>query len=210
MSEILEAARRFYREEIPRQFNQEFDAIQRAGESEEEARHIYESLCAVNTTIDIRFEGESDETFHLNIEAGHMTPGEKNAHSPLVTLIHDADSFVGFARATGSSVLGFFGGLAGQGDAIRLTAQRMENLSQLSGSLRFELAGEGGFDLTLHFGGDALGTAPQCVMRLSTETYEELRSGRMEAQTAFFDDRVEIEGDLEFAIRFALAALAPD
>ncbi len=210
MSVILEAARRFYREEIPNQFNDELDASRRDAEAADESRRIYESLRSVNTTIDVRLEGEFEETFHLNVEAGRMTPGEKGIHPPLVTLVHDADSFTGFSRASGTSVLGFLGGLAGLGNAIRLTAQRLENLSLLSGALRFELLGEGGFHLTLHFGAEPIAADADCVMRLSMETYADLQSGRLEAQDAFFGEQVEIEGDLEMAVRFALAALAPD
>jgi hypothetical protein len=167
-------------------------------------------LSAVNTTLGVVIRGSDEERIFLNIEQGRMTPAESAKHAPLFTLIHDPDSFEAFVAAAGESILGFLGGLAGLGQELRLTTQRMENLSLLRGALHFELRGEGGFALTAHFGSDPIPATPDCTLIMDREVYQQLREGKLEAQTAFLTGAVEIQGDMQLAIQLALAALAPD
>lgn len=47
------------------------------------------------------------------------------------------------------------------------------------------------------------GAAAQCAYRLDTRTFGQIVSGRMEPQRAFFERRVELEGDLETGLRLA-------
>ena len=45
---------------------------------------------------------------------------------------------------------------------------------------------------------------------LNKEIFEALRSGVLDAQEAFLDERIGVAGDLELAIGVAIAAASPD
>ncbi len=202
----------FYGDRIPAQFNRELESCRARAEGGDDANAAatYRGLLAVNASLIAIVKGESDLVFNLNVDAGVMKPGETASHPPLLTLVHDRDSFEALARASGDSILGFLGGLAGIADEMRLTAQRAENLSQLSGSFRFELTGEGGFVLIAHFGSEPMPEVPDASLRMNAEVYRKLKEGELQAQEAFFSGAIEIEGDMQLAITLALAALAPD
>jgi putative sterol carrier protein len=204
--------RMFYGDRIPAQFNCELESCRARAEAGDDgdADATYRSLLAVNASLIAIVRGEPDLVFNLNVDAGVMKPDETASHPPLLTLVHDRDSFEALARASGDSILGFLGGLAGMADEMRLTAQRVENLSRLSGSFRFELTGEGGFVLVAHFGAEPMSDAPDASLRMDAEVYRRLSEGELQAQEAFFSGAIEIEGDMQLAVTLALAALAPD
>jgi hypothetical protein len=203
--------RDFYLERVPHQWNDCLDAQERAGRGEDgEARRIFEAMRVVNTSLGVIILGDPEEHIHLNVEKGRMSPSQEPSHAPLLTLIHDRDATLAFARTSGDSILGFLGGLAGLDAALRLTSQRVENLSLLRGTLRFELRGEDGFALTAHFGPPPPGGEPDCTLVMDTGTYRALQTGELEAQDAFMGGDVEILGDTELGIQLALAVLAPD
>jgi putative sterol carrier protein len=107
-------------------------------------------------------------------------------------------------------VLGFLGGLAGMQDDMRLTSQRIQNLSLIDGTLLFELTGEHPLALLAHFGSSPIQDEPACTLRIDSTTYAQLRSGELPPQDAFMNGLVEIEGDMQMAMQLALAALSPD
>ena len=55
--------------------------------------------------------------------------------------------------------------MAGLGEEMRLTAQRVRSLRELAGSLIFERTGERGFTLFAHFGLDAPEATPRATMQ---------------------------------------------
>ena len=55
MSESSGAARSFYRETIPKQFNAALHMQEEAGAQDAAARHIFERMRAVNTTISFHY-----------------------------------------------------------------------------------------------------------------------------------------------------------
>jgi len=202
----------FYGERIPAQFNRELESCRvRAEEGDDPAADVtYRGLTAVNASLVAIVRGEPDLVFNLDVDGGVMKLGKTASYPPLITLVHDRSSFEALARASGDSILGFLGGLAGIGDEMRLTAQRVENLAQLSGSFRFELTGEGGFVLSAHFGSEPMPEVPDASLRMDAEVYRRLKEGELQAQEAFFSGAIEIEGDMQLAVTLALAALAPD
>ena len=139
-----------------------------------------------------------------------MTAGDEPSHPPFLTLAHDGATFEVLERESGDSVLGFLGGLAGLDAELKLTAQRMENLSGLEGTLCFELTGEQGFELLAHFGAGPVAVEPKCRLEIAREAYEQLRSGELAPQDAFMSGAIVATGDMQMAMQLALAAMTPD
>lgn len=136
--------------------------------------------------------------------------GGSPAHPPFLTLCHDAATLESLVRESGDSLLGFLGGLAGlQGD-LRLTSQRIENLSDLSGSVRFTLTGENPFSIVAHFGQDPIPEEPTCTIEVDGAIYADMKSGQLPPQEAFMSGKINIDGDMQMAMQLALAAMTPD
>ena len=131
-------------------------------------------------------------------------------HTPFLTLSHDLDSFAVLEHESGESVLGFLGALAGQQEDLKLTPGRIRNLNGIDGILSFQLTGEQPMNLKAQFGKSEAEEEPRCTVRLSRETYQELKTGALAPQGVFLNGLVEIKGDMQMAMQVALAAVAPD
>ncbi len=166
---------------------------------------------AANATIRVDVEGEDGGAFFLNIEAGRMSAGASPAHEPFLWLEQDRRGFERLAREAGDSALALLGALLGSGGTLRLTRARIERLRAVDASVRLEVTGDGGFALRAHFGGrGATGGEPATEIRVDEASYRALRSGALDAQSAFFEHRIEVRGSMEPALRLALAATEPD
>ena len=206
MNEAVTPAR-FYGERIPAQFNRALDQQEARGEA---GRRVYEAMRAVDATIRVDVAGEDGGTFYLNIRAGRMSAEPRAAHAPFLTLIQDRSAFDRLASEAGDSALALLGGLAGMAGELALTRARVESLRAVDGLVRFEVTGEGGFVLATHFGPAPVPAEPKTRIRVDAEAYRDLRSGVLDPQLAFMNERIVVEGDMQAAMQLALAAVSPD
>jgi putative sterol carrier protein len=206
--------RDFYYRRVPAQWNKALEDQQEKGREDDDAARVAKGMAAVDATIRVlvRSEGGGDEELeaHLNVDAGRLTAAEEAAHAPFMTLAHDHAAYEVLERESADSVLGFLGGLAGLEEALKLTAQRMKNLADLAGTLRFELTGDDGFALLVHFGTEPMTEEPRCTLQIAREAYEQLRSGELNPQDAFMGGQIVATGDMQMAMQLALAAMTPD
>ena len=93
---------------------------------------------------------------------------------------------------------------------LKLTTQRLHNLAGLEGTLAFELTGEGGFALLVHFGEGEVASEPRCKIEIAREAYEQLRKGELNPQEAFMNGQIVTSGEMQMAMQLALAAMTPD
>ena len=212
-----DAPRAFYTERVPAQFNRTLAAQEKSAAAGDEAsERLLAGMRTVNATIGVVVQGEREFRHYLNIEDGRMTPGDEALKSPFMTLVHDLHSLATFERASGDSVLGFLGAIAGMPGDMLLTSQRIQNLHGLDGALCFELTGEEGFRITAHFGRDLdrdfdpSSREPGCSISLDAATYDELCGGTLTPQDAFMSGRVRAEGDMQTVMKIALALLSPE
>jgi len=192
----------FYTRRVPAQWNRTLD--------EQEAGRVREAMEAVDATIRVIVRGDATETFHLNVAKGRMSAADDAAQAPFMTLAHDVAAFEVLERESGDSVLGFLGCLAGLQESLKLTSGRMQNLAGLAGTLRFALTGEGGFALLVHFGEGPVADEPKCSLAVERDAYDKLRTGEMNPQDAFMNQKIAVEGDMQMAMQLALAAMTPD
>ena len=93
---------------------------------------------------------------------------------------------------------------------MKLTRKRMLDLEAVDGSIRFEVTGEDGFTMLVHFGPHAMPAQPDAVIRMDEAGYAAMRAGEIDPQTAFLDDTIETEGDLQKIMQVAFAIVTPD
>lgn len=201
----------YYRRRVPDQFNRTLASQRDAARTNPEARRILEEMEAVRTAVVVQVDdGATLHRHTFEIDRGTMTYVESPTRPVFLVLGHTLEDFGPLRRECGDSLLGFLGGLAGLGDEMRLTAQRVRSLRELAGGLLFERVGEGGFALFAHFGVEAPSPEPRATIRIDEVTYRALRDGRLDLQDAFLGGQVELVGDDSMAIALALAAASPD
>jgi putative sterol carrier protein len=86
----------------------------------------------------------------------------------------------------------------------------MLDMEAIEGLIRFEVTGENGFSLLTHFGTGPLPAEPDATIRMAETSYRDLRAGRLDPQTAFLEDEIDAEGDMQKVMQLAFAAAAPD
>jgi hypothetical protein len=204
MSETIPEPREFFGERLPEQFNR---SLARQEQAVAAAQKLLDAMRAVEVTLCVVVEGER---FFLDVENGLMRASATPAKPPLLTLLLDRSAFARVVAESGDSALGFLGGLSGLAGEMRLTRSRVENLAGVEGSLRFEVEGDGGFALTTHFGPGAPAETPDTTLCVDSETYRELRAGRLDPQNAFMGGKIRVAGNVQLAMQLALAALSPD
>jgi hypothetical protein len=201
----------FYRELVPKQFNQTFDRQVELAVEDPEAAELLDEMRAVRASIRVEVEGDTQHFVHiLEIDGGRMRAVDDTTRAPFFLLTHRLDQFENLRQRCGTSVLGFLGALAGLGEEMRLTSQRVRSLRELEGELVFEVEGRSGFSLTAAFGTGSAEAPARASIRLSPEIFESLQRGELDAQDAFFDEKITVEGDMGIAIGAALAALSPE
>lgn len=204
MSQPPANPRRFFEELLPAQWN---EALREQQRTAEEAQRLLEGMQGVDATLCVEVGGER---FSLNVAAGRLTTGDTPSHPPFLTLRLEPPDFERFAAEVGDSALGFLGALSGLGQEMRLTRPRVELLASLEGSIRFELKGEGGFTLLIHFGTGPPPPEPTTSITVARDAYRALQAGELNPQDAFLSGQIQVEGDMQLAMQLALAALAPD
>ena len=204
----------FFGLRVPEQFDRTLERQRAAAQSDPEAKRVLEEMEAVRTSVVVRVDrgdrSQHDEEFAFDIERGSMAVRNVPTYPPFLIMRLDRADFPNLRRECGDSLLGFLGGLAGLGDEMRLTSQRVRNLRELGGSLVFERTGERGFTLLSQFGEDTPDADPRATIQIDEATYAQLRSGELDPHDAFLASESEVIGDEGMAIELALTALAPD
>lgn len=199
--------RDFYEVRLPHQFNRALETQQARGE---DAQPLLGRLESVNASIRVDVAGEGGGTFFLDIENGRMRPAASPASPPFLTLIQDRRAFERIAAEAGDSAMALLGGLSGLAGEMHLTPMRIENLSAVAGLVHIEVTGEGGFVVRTHLGTGPIPDAPDTTIELDEDAYRDLRSGALDPQSAFMNQQIRVEGDMQKAMQLALAAIAPD
>lgn len=199
--------RTFYSKTIPDDFNRGLDEQAALGDT---GRRVLEAMRALSATIRIDLIGDDPATVYLNIEKGCMSAGLQASHAPSIRIIQDGAMLRWLMRETDGSLTALLGALSGLGGEMKLTRKRMLDLEAVDGLIRFEVTGDNGFTLLTHFGTREMPAEPDAVIRMSEDSYAAMRSGRIDPQTAFLDDSIQTEGDLQKVMQVAFAVVAPD
>ena len=210
---LLEEQHAFYREHVPAQFNEALASQGEKAERDRDAARVLAEMRAVRASIrvEVTFPEEAEPRLHfLEIRDGQMHIAQELERAPFFILRHAADQLPNLVRRCGASVLGFLGTLAGLDGEMCLTSRRVRSLRELRGTLLFEVEGQEGFAIQAGFGVDTQVRDVDATIRMGPEVFEALRRREIDAQEAFFDEKIEVGGNMEIAVGAALAALASD
>jgi len=200
----------FYGARVPEQWNRTLAEQEAAAAGDEAAGRVLEGMRGVEATLRVDVAGEGGGTFFLNVRRGAMAAEDAPATTPILTVVQDRRAFERIAGEAGDSALGLLGGLSGFTGDFKLTKSRLDALAGVSGCLGFEVTGDDGFAFRVHFGATPVPDAPDTEIKVTPETYADLREGRLDPQNAFMSGQLDVTGDLQIAMSLALAALSPE
>jgi hypothetical protein len=199
--------RSFYEVALPHQFNQALEAQEALGEAGEP---LFSRMRATQASIRVEVGGDDGGTFHLDIAQGRMASVATPGLPPFLTLIQDRAAFDRIVAEAGDSALALLGGLSGLAGEMHLTPMRIQNLAAVDGLIHIEVTGESGFVIQTHLGTGERPAVPDTTITLDEAAYRDLRSGELDPQSAFMNQQILVEGDMQKAMQLAFAAIAPD
>jgi hypothetical protein len=200
-------AHEFYTRTIPDDFNRSLDAQAALGDA---GGRVHAAMSALSGTLRIDLVGDAPATVYLNIENGRMRADAEPSHTPFLRVVQDEAARRRLARETDGSLTALLGALAGLGSEMKLTHKRMLDFEAVDGLVRFEVTGDDGFALLAHFGTNDMPARPDAVIRMDEASYAAMRAGEIDPQTAFLDDAIQTEGDMQKIMQVAFAVVAPD
>jgi hypothetical protein len=190
----------FYREIVPARWN---DRLERAFADAQSGAEL-----RIDTTVRVVVGQPEGETFFLNIRDGRIATEDRPQGEISIDVSQDRRGFERIAADSDGDPLRFLGLLAGSGEPLRLTKTRLRALQSLDGALELRVTGDSGFRIGLCFGSPRVGR--RATVTMTPAVYEAMRDGALDLQRAFLDGQLELSGDLDLAMRVALAAFSPD
>jgi hypothetical protein len=195
-------ARDFFTLQVPAEWNRRL--------AQEEARggDRVAKLRAAAFDLEVRVDGAEGGHFHLRVDEGRMSSSPDAGGEPLVILTLAAGEFRRLAEEVGPSPMALLGGIGGDKD-FALTGGRVSALRELRGTLRLEVTGDDPWGLLVHFGPGPV-PEPATTIQIGSEEYRGIREGSLDLQGAFMTGKLMLDGDLEIAMKLAMAMMSPE
>jgi hypothetical protein len=196
----------FFRKQVPEEWNRRLDEeLARGGAGAERARKMQ----AISFGLEAEVTGAEGGRYALGVENGRMRPLDGPPADRLVRLSMSTADWRRLAEEIGPSPLALLGGIAGSRDFV-LTGARLALLREVGGTFRLQVTGADEWGLTLHFGDGAPSEPPATEIAIGGEQYRQLREGALDLQGAFMTGQLQLRGNVEAAMKLALAFLAPE
>jgi len=194
----------FFKEKVAPQFSRRIDDLRRQIINLEQQ---IQERTAAQATVRVVIEGETGETWYLNVNKGEMTVTAEPAFSPLMT-VYQPRSYFDWAASMATEA-GLFGPGA-RGTQGELTKSRIERLKLLKGLIQFTFThlpdgGEQSFYIQLG-DGERPATA-QTVLSMKAEDAQKMARGEINPQMAFMGGIIKVTGDMALAMQFGAAMM---
>lgn len=153
---------------------------------------------AAQGTIAWCIRGDTDTMRYANFANGQMQIATAPTHPPLMTIVQTAEQWERFVRGLPAPFVS---------DPRRpLGKSRVERLKNILGSVRFVLTGlEGGdWSCLVAFGNTPLEGEPRVTIKVPMATLTEMQQGKLDPQAAFLQGRIQIAGDMGFAMQLGM------
>jgi putative sterol carrier protein len=194
----------FFRKLVPDEWNRRLAAERERGDAARLAK-----LAATSFALEARVRGDGGGSFHLAVDAGSMRVDETAAASPLVTLVMDVSDWRRLAEEVGPSPMALLGGVGGDRN-FALTGARIAALRAISGNVRLEVTGAAPWGILVAFGGAPESLDPHTTISIDGAEYRKLREGALDLQGAFMTGKLALSGDVDKAMKLALALMTPE
>lgn len=194
----------FFRKLVPEEWNRRLEAERAGGDAARLAK-----LTGTSFALEARVGGAGGGRFHLHVEDGAMRVVESPAASPLAVLVMELEDWRRLAEEVGPSPMALLGGVGGDRN-FAITGSRVAALRAISGSVRLEVTGAAPWGIAVAFGGAPPAAAPETTISIDAAEYRKLREGALDLQGAFMTGKLALAGDVEKAMKLALALMTPE
>jgi hypothetical protein len=194
----------FFEKLVPEEWNRRLAEEQARGDSPRLAR-----MRAVAFALAARVEGDGGGSFALVVEDGRMRVAGSPPNSPLVTLVMGVPDWRRLAEQVGPSPLALLGGVGGDRDFV-LTGARLAQLRAIDGVVRLQVTGADPWGVLACFGRPPASLEPTTTISIDSAEYRKLREGALDLQGAFMTGKLALAGDVEKAMKLALALMSPE
>lgn len=196
----------FFRKLVPEEWNRRLEQELRSGPSGAERAA---KMQGADFALEVRVSGDSGGRYHLLVESGRMRASPEPAGVPLVMLALTLADWQRLADEIGPSPMALLGGVAGKQD-FAVTGARVAQLRGLRGTLRLQVTGQDAWGVSLHFGPEPILQEPATVISIGADEYRRMRAGELDLQGAFMSGKLSITGDVDPALRLAMALMTPE
>jgi hypothetical protein len=196
----------FFRKLVPEEWNRRLEQELASGPSGAERAA---KLQSADFSLEVRVSGDTGGRYYLMVERGRMRASPGPEGGPLVTLALTLADWRRLADEIGPSPMALLGGVAGQQD-FAVTGARVARLRELRATLRLQVTGEGAWGVSLHFGPEPMPPEPATAISIGADEYRRMRSGELDLQGAFMSGKLSITGDVDPALRLAMALMTPE
>ncbi len=194
----------FFEKLVPEEWNRRLAAEQARGDSPRLAK-----LRAASFGLVARVEGDGGGAFSLVVEDGRMRVPVEVPAAPLLTLVMGVSDWRHLADQVGPSPLALLGGVGGDRDFI-LTGARVAQLRAIDGVVRLQVTGASAWGILACFGGPPASLEPVTTISIDSAEYRKLREGALDLQGAFMTGKLGLAGDVEKAMKLAMALMSPE
>lgn len=168
-----------------------------------ESADLIEQMRGVDFGIQLRIQGAGESEFNLVVRNGEMFVSSAAQAAPLVRLSLSEADLEQLAKQVGPSPMALFGGMVKR-RGFALTADRIEKLRALQGTIALHVIGPDSWRLLMHYGTESVPDAPQTTVSVTSETYAKIRNGELNLQGAFLAGDLLLEGDVDLALELAM------
>jgi len=194
----------FFEKLVPEEWNRRLAAEEARGDSPRLAK-----MRASAFALAARVEGDGGGAFTLVVEDGRMRAASGSAVPPLLTLVMGVADWRRLAEQVGPSPLALLGGVGGDRDFV-LTGTRLAQLRAIDGVVRLQVTGADPWGVLACFGGPPASLAPATTISIDSAEYQKLREGTLDLQGAFMTGKLGLAGDVEKAMKLAMALMSPE
>ncbi|MCA9770760.1 MAG: SCP2 sterol-binding domain-containing protein [Myxococcales bacterium] len=171
-----------------------------------------EELQALRLSLGIHLEGPGGGDFFLNIDGGALRAESAPSSPPVLKIHQSVEDWSTAVDREGTRAFSLLGGAREVPGGLRLNAERVERMRGLRGSLRITLTHLPGrpkddtWSVTAAFG-DAPPNPATTTVTLTYAAADELREGTLNPQQAFMAGKIQLSGDMGFAMRLGMLIL---
>jgi hypothetical protein len=194
----------FFQKLVPEEWNRRLAEETARGDSARLAK-----MRAAHFSLVVRVEGEGGGVFPLDVEAGRMRPAQAPATTPLLMLVMTVPDWRSLADQVGPSPLALLGGVGGDRNFV-LTDARLAALRGIDGVVRLQVTGADAWGVLACFGGPPASLEPATTISIDSAEYRKLRDGSLDLQGAFMTGKLALAGDIDKAMKLALALMTPE
>lgn len=189
---------KFFTEFLPKRF-------------EENKSSLPAEVLSINAAISFELFGQGGGIWTLRMEAGKLSGQPGEAPDRIVKIVQKVEDWHSALVGERGFKLYFPGDVPDEGftEKALLSQEKIDGLKTIKGAIKFRLREKAGinWEITAVFGPETP-SKPDCIISLSAADAIAIRDGKLNPPTAFMSGKINIMGDIGFAMQIGTALMS--